>query len=136
MLLSVKTALDMWIAFLTRHDLLDKSKLPKELDDANIQKALNVLDEMNFTPEEREAYEAHLKWLRVEASALKKMGAKSFAEGKAEGEKNKEVAVDKAKKSTALTIARKMIVKGNSVEEIMEMTELSREEIEAIQRKE
>lgn len=28
----VKNALDMWLAFLTRHDLLNKDNLPKELD--------------------------------------------------------------------------------------------------------
>ncbi|MDD9334694.1 MAG: Rpn family recombination-promoting nuclease/putative transposase [Rickettsiaceae bacterium] len=49
----VKNSLDMWTAFLTRHDLLNKDNLPKELDNASLKKALTVLDVMNFTDEER-----------------------------------------------------------------------------------
>jgi predicted transposase/invertase (TIGR01784 family) len=81
MLPFIKTALDRWVTFLARHDLLDKNKLPKEFSDDKLQKALNVLEVMNFTTEEREAYEEHLKWLRIEANSLKKMQLKSFDEG-------------------------------------------------------
>jgi predicted transposase/invertase (TIGR01784 family) len=81
MLPFIRTALDRWVTFLARHDLLDKNKLPKEFSDDKLQKALNVLEVMNFTTEEREAYEDHLKWLRIEASSLKKMQLKSFDEG-------------------------------------------------------
>lgn len=49
----VKTSLDMWAAFLTRHDLLRKEHLPAPLNDPSLQKALHVLDVMNFGPEER-----------------------------------------------------------------------------------
>ena len=62
--------------------------------------------------------------MRSEASALKKMGAQSFAEGNAEGKRHK-----------AIAIAKKMLLKDSSIEEIIEITELSRAEIEAIQRK-
>ena len=34
----VNNALDMWLAFLTRHDLLKLGNLPKELDDPNLKK--------------------------------------------------------------------------------------------------
>lgn len=81
----IKNSLDMWVAFLTRFDLLNKEHLPKELDNPALKKALGVLEVMNFDPEEREAYEAHLKWLRVEANTLKKYEAKGFEEGKIEG---------------------------------------------------
>ena len=40
---------------------------------------------MNFTPEEREEYEEHLKWLRTEVSGIKKAEQKSFDKGRAEG---------------------------------------------------
>ena len=75
----VKSSLDMWLAFLTRHDLLQPDNLPQNLNDNNIKKALAVLDLMNFSPLEREAYEDHLKWLRIEASTLKKAEAKGVA---------------------------------------------------------
>ena len=68
----IKNSLDMWIAFLTRNDLLNIDNLPKELNDKSIKKALEVLQVMNFNPEEREFYEDHLKWLRIETNTLKK----------------------------------------------------------------
>jgi predicted transposase/invertase (TIGR01784 family) len=37
----VKNSLDMWTAFLTRHDLLNKDNLPKELDNASLKKSSN-----------------------------------------------------------------------------------------------
>ncbi len=58
----IKTSLDIWIAFLTRNDLLKIDNLPKELNDNNLKKALEVLNVMNFSSEERELYDDHLKW--------------------------------------------------------------------------
>jgi predicted transposase/invertase (TIGR01784 family) len=81
-----RNALDMWLAFLTRHDLLKADKLPKELDNDKLKKALNVLDVLNFSEEERELYEDHLKWLRIEANTLKKTAEKALAEGISIGE--------------------------------------------------
>ena len=72
----------MWLAFLTRNDLLRSDNLPKILDNPELKKAINVLEVMNFTDAEREAYEDHLKWLRIEANTLKKYGEKARAEEK------------------------------------------------------
>lgn len=85
LLQKVKTSLDRWVAFLTRHDLLSKKPLPPELKDPKIQKALEVLKVMNFSLQEREAYEAHLKWLRVECSTLKKAEKKGEQRGLKKG---------------------------------------------------
>lgn len=70
MILVAKTrnALDMWFTFLTRHDLLKVDRLLKELDNENLKKALYILGTLNFSEEERELYEDHLKLLRIEAS--------------------------------------------------------------------
>jgi len=81
-----RNALDIWLAFLTRHDLLKADKLPKELDNDKLKKALKVLDVLNFSEEERELYEDHLKWLRIEANTLKKTTEKALAEGISIGE--------------------------------------------------
>ena len=78
----VKNSLDMWVAFLTRYDLLKADNLPQALNDDSLRKAITVLDVMNFSPIEREAYEDHLKWLMIEASTVKK------AEEKAEASKS------------------------------------------------
>jgi hypothetical protein len=42
---------------------------------------------MNFNPEEREFYEDHLKWLRIETNILKKTREESLAEGKEKARK-------------------------------------------------
>ena len=118
----VKNALDMWLAFLTRNDLLIADNLPKELNDPNLKKAINVLNVMNFTPEEREAYEDHLKWLRIEANTIKNYEQRGEIrgreEGKAEGENKK-----------AIEIAKKMLSKNHSISDISDLTGLSPEEI-------
>ena len=119
----VKNALDIWIAFLTRNDLLNKDHLPDSLNNPELKKALTVLEVMNFGPEEREAYEEHLKWLRIETNTLKKYEAKYFHEGKAEG-----------KTEGKLEIARKMFAKGMDKETIADLTGLLIEEIERIEK--
>ncbi|HEX4840394.1 MAG TPA: Rpn family recombination-promoting nuclease/putative transposase [Rhabdochlamydiaceae bacterium] len=110
----VKTSLDMWVAFLTRHDLLKKDHLPAPLNDPSLQKALHVLDVMNFGPEEREAYEDHLKWLRIETNTLKKAEDK----GREQGEKLK-----------SLEIAKKMLQQGFPIKQVVQITGLSEQDI-------
>ena len=117
MLPSIKTALDRWAAFLTRHELLDKAKLPKELSDAKLQKALDVLEVMNFTKDEREAYEDHLKWLRIEANTLKKYGVECEAKGRA---------------TEKMEIAINMLAEGQSVQLIAKVTGLSEDEVKKL----
>jgi predicted transposase/invertase (TIGR01784 family) len=108
----IKSSLDMWVAFLTRRDLLKKDNLPSKLDNPALKKALGVLDVMDFGDEEREAYESHLKWLRLEASTLKKHEAKAFAEGIEE----------KARK-----MAKELIIDGMPLEKVSRIAELSPE---------
>jgi len=113
----IKTSLDIWAAFLTRHELLNKDALPKELNDSSLRKALTVLEVMNFNAEEREAYEGHLKWLMIEANTLRKYEQKGFAEGRAEG---------------IAQVAINLLKKGMSIADIAEATNLSIDEINKI----
>lgn len=125
----VKNSLDMWVAFLTRHDLLNKEHLPSELNDPDLKKALNVLDVMNFAPEEREAYEEHLKWLRIEANTLKKYEAKGFSEGMQEGiEKGEKIGRTEEQFKTARVMLKKKL--GTPL--IAEVTGLTEEQIKII----
>ena len=109
----IKNSLDMWMAFLTRHDLLNKDQLPSSLEGVAVQKALNVLETMNFRPEERELYEDHLKWLRIEANTLKKYETKGFErgieKGRAEGVQE---GIEKASYEIALTMLQENISLG------------------------
>ena len=81
----VQTSLDMWVTFLTQHDLLQKDRLPVPLNTPALQKALDVLEEMNLKPEEREMYEDHLKYLRDIGSAIHKKESEAFEEGEQVG---------------------------------------------------
>lgn len=148
----VKNSLDMWAAFLTRYDLLNKDRLPLGMDVPALKKALDVLDVMNFGDEEREAYEEHLKWLRVEANVLKKYEAKGFTEGEQIGlekgeqiglekgeaigiEKGEQIGLEKGEqklKEETKNIARKMLQKGMNVEVVSEFTGLFIEEIQSL----
>ena len=120
-----RNALDMWLTFLTRHDLLKADKLPKELDNDKLKKALKVLDVLNFSEEERELYEDHLKWLRIEANTLKKTAEKAKEEGIAEGiekgieKRNIEVAINMIKQK----LDNKLIssVTGLTLEELLKL---------------
>ncbi len=77
----VKNSLDVWVAFLTRHDLLKADSLPQGLNDTYLKKAITVLNVMNFTDEEREVYEDHLKWLRIETNTLRNYEQKGIEKG-------------------------------------------------------
>ncbi|WP_341758239.1 Rpn family recombination-promoting nuclease/putative transposase [Candidatus Tisiphia endosymbiont of Ditula angustiorana] len=119
----VKNSLDMWIAFLTRHDLLNKDNLPKELDNVALKKALTVLNVMNFTDEERQAYEDHLKWLRIEANTLKKQLEKGREEGKKEGR-------EEGRYEERISMAKEMLLNNEPMKKIIKYTKLSKSQIE------
>ena len=72
---------------------------------------------MNFNEEERNAYEDRLKWLRIEANTLKKAEEKGKAEGKAE---------------RSIKMVKKMLIKRKPMGEIMEFTDLTKEQIEEL----
>lgn len=125
LILKIKNSLDLWLTFLTRHDLLKIDLLPKELANNSLRKALNVIDVMNFSAEEREAYEDHLKWLRIEANTLKKAEAKGFTEGMVEGEV-------KGMIKKAKIIAESMLKNGMKIELVAQLTGLPINEVETI----
>ena len=126
----IKTSLDVWAAFLTRHDLLNKDNLPAPLNTPTLKKALDVLDVMSFGSEEREAYEEHLKWYRIEANTLKKIEAKGFEQGLEKGreeglEKGREEGRAEGELKGKLEVARALKEKGLDLELIASATGLS-----------
>jgi predicted transposase/invertase (TIGR01784 family) len=129
MVAKVRSALDLWLAFLTRYDLLrnrDYHKdFPAQLNIEPIKKAMHVLDVMNFAQEERDLYEDHLKWLRIEANTLKKYSDEALAKGREEG-----IEIGQAKKS--IEIAKAMLLEGDSPKRVTKITGLSIAEIEKL----
>ena len=125
----IKTALDVWVAFITRHDLLNNIKLPEYLDDAPLKKALDVLEIMKFSQEERDAYEAHLKWLRMEVSAVKAAEIKAEARGEEIGvQKGIQIGELRAIEKMALGMLKKNI----DLNLISAITGLSAEQISSL----
>ena len=120
--LKVKNPLDMWLAFLTRHYLLTLDNLPREFNDINLKKAINVLSVMNLTPEEKEAYENNLKWLLIKINTLKKYEQKGR-------EKGIQILAARGEANVKIEIAKKMLSKNHPISDICEITGLSPEEI-------
>lgn len=122
----VKTSLDAWALFLTKHNILNKDKLPSTLEEKEIRKAIHVLEVMNFTSEERMNYEEHEKWLLMEADALQKRfedGEKlGIEKGKAEG-----------KLEGKIEIAKSMLLDGALIDTIVKYSGLSKEEVIRLQ---
>ena len=120
----IETSLDIWVAFLTKHNLFDKEHLPENLKKSGLKKALDVLEVMNFSEDEREGYEDHLKWLRMQMNTIKKYEQLAREEGEARGEAKK-----------GLKVAKKLIKLGVAIEIIIEATGLTRKEIKKIKEK-
>ena len=114
----VRNLLDKWVLFLKDVDVFEKmSDKLEEVD--TIKKAVEVLEHMSLTKEERERYEARLGWLWDEELALEKAEKK----GVEKGEKKK--AIEIAKNLLSLNVDIKIISKssGLSVDEIEKLIE-------------
>ena len=96
------TILDRWVNFLKKAGLYEPGGMPWELENAPaIKKAMDTLNTMSFNDEEREIYEAGLKWMRDTEMGILTADKKGFergvAEGKAEGERSSLLILLKAK---------------------------------------
>jgi predicted transposase/invertase (TIGR01784 family) len=114
----VKNSLDMWLAFLTRHDLLNPDCMVGNLNNPSLIKAVEVINVMNFTQAERMDYEDSLKWLRIETNTIKKYEDKGRAEGKIEGELNAKRAIAKMLKKQGIALEIIVASTGLSLQEI------------------
>ena len=116
------TPLDYWTSFLTSADRYDKTTMPIQLkNDPHIRRAIDTLEHLYFTEEEREIYEARLKWLRDEQSAIKNAQHKALAKGREEG-----------RVEAALVIARNLFRAGLSASVVAQSTGLSVEQVEQL----
>jgi hypothetical protein len=83
---SVKTALDRWIVFLTRAHEFSRSQIPSTLAEVtSIARAIEILDTMGLSTDERAVYDGRLKWLRDEEMAIQTAHMRGKAEGLAAG---------------------------------------------------
>lgn len=131
----VKSSLDMWLAFLTRHDLLQRDNLPVELDNVQLKKALSVLEVLNFNPPERDAYEDHLKWIRTVGSGLRKAKDDAKEEGISIGrnegiEIGRNEGVEIGSKKARITMAKSLLVANIDIELVVSTSGLSKQEVQ------
>ncbi|MEM7175882.1 MAG: hypothetical protein AAF443_08185, partial [Chlamydiota bacterium] len=116
-----------------------------------------------FTEEEREAYESHLKWLRIESSTLKKAEEKGREKGREEGlkegekrgreegrkegeqkgreegrkegeQKGREEGRKEGEKNKAVAIAKELLGIGMSLPRVAKLTNLAIADIEVLDR--
>ncbi len=114
----LSSLLDKWVQFLNNATKYSVQNLPQELRIPAILKATDALEHINFTAEERETYEARLKWLRDEEMALKKAKREGLEEG--------------MQKAT-INIVKQMLNSGLEISMIQKITGLSQLKIQQIQ---
>ena len=127
-----KTPLDEWIAFLKTGEIADNTKT------SGLSEARELLRLDNLSPKERASYEAHLSALQYQRSVIQsgwiEGKAEGWAEGKAEGKvegkvEGKAEGLAEGEKKKALTIAKQAKEMGMSIENILLLTGLKKEEL-------
>ena len=118
----VKDMLDKWVSVLTKYDLLNIKELPEKINIPEIKKALKVMREMNLNKAEREIYDSHLDFLRIEEGAFEARFEAGKEEGKAEG-------LAEGEMKGKLEIAKSMITRGFNEKSILEITGLTIAEV-------
>lgn len=109
---NVKEDIDEWIY------LLKNCEIKEDFKSKNIKKAEEKLDVLKMNKEERKKYEKYLESLVSELDIIETAKEEGREEGREEGATEK-----------AIRIAEKMIKRGDSIEDIVEMTELTEEKI-------
>jgi predicted transposase/invertase (TIGR01784 family) len=126
----IQSTLDRWSVFLARAERYDEETLPDYLSaDPIIRKAMHIFETTRLDADKRETYEARLKWLRDETSALETKYLRGKQEGIAIG-KEEGIAIGEAKRQLdKLEMAKKLKIRGLSIGEISEVTGLSEGEL-------
>lgn len=99
-----------------------------EKENKEIKKAIEIIDEMSMDEREWELYESRRLAIMDYNTNMKLFREEGIAEGIKQGEK-------KGVKKKQLEIAKKLLNKKMPIEEIIEITELTKEEIEKLKTK-
>ena len=129
----IRTSLDIWMAFLSRNELLIKGHLPPELDTAHVNKAIDVLDVLNLSDEEREAYEGREKFYWIEANALVHQHALGVEKGMEIGrEEGEAIGLEKGEAIATRKMVIEMLKENETDAKIMKYAKISTEELNEI----
>ncbi|MDM8527435.1 Rpn family recombination-promoting nuclease/putative transposase [Anaerolineales bacterium HSG24] len=116
----VATLLEKWVYFIKHADDLDV--IPEHADDPSLQDAYKTADQLGWSQDDLEAYEYRGMRIQDERGAITHAREEGRKEGHEKGEKHK-----------AIKMACKMKAKGYDAVEIADLTDLTVEEIEAIE---
>jgi hypothetical protein len=115
----LETRFDKWLYVIRNLNRLDK--VPDKLRERIFEKLFETAEIARFTPDQIRSYEDSLKYYRD----LKNSLDTAKEEGRVEGI---EIGVEKGK----LEIAKKALEKGISIEDVVNLTGLSREQVEKL----
>ncbi|MEA1972331.1 MAG: Rpn family recombination-promoting nuclease/putative transposase [Candidatus Cloacimonadota bacterium] len=114
-----KNSLDEWIYFLKNEEIKDNFSAK------GLKEAKQKLDVLKMSNSERQEYENYQKQLHQDAS----MYESHYVSGKMDGQKEGKI---EGIKEGKIEIAKKMLKRNMSIEEIIEMTNLTKDEIEKL----
>jgi predicted transposase/invertase (TIGR01784 family) len=127
---TLKTMLDRWVNFLNNADLYSKDTLPQELAEvASIKKASERLEVMYLNEKEREYYDAQQKFYLDEISRIQEAVEQAVGQAveQAVGQ-----AVEQAEMNRNIEIAKKLIKRNLTNNEIADDTGLTVKQIEQL----
>lgn len=120
-----ETPLDEWMTYLKTGKVKENTRTP------GLQEVKKKLQILSMTPKERREYDAHMDTIMVQNDVLDTARdegrAQGLEEGRAEG-RAEERAEERA------SIARNLLVSGMDTDTICTVTQLSKQEVEAIRR--
>ncbi len=128
----IRDELDEWL-YVVKH-----SEVKKDFKSPYMKKVAKRLDILKMTPKEQIIYHAYMNKSYKErdyiVSAEEKGREQGMAKGIEEGRKNgKQEGIQEGEVTKSIKIAKKMLMKKNSIEKIHEITEVSIKEIERLQ---
>ncbi len=138
---NIKTALERWVAFLNNASLLPKDlqKNVPESEQKLLEKAAEVATQMGFSEIEQEYYFAHQKFIYDQEAIFAVKMSKVLAEAElkkaeavAKAELEAELKKIKAVKETEENLVKKLFAKGNKIEEIAALLDISVNKINEI----
>ena len=124
----LKRTMDRWIYFLKYAEKFTETNLPEQLKEIEpIEKANVILDRISLNKEQREIYEARMKYLRDADGALQTARIRGWEKGIEEG-------IEKGIEKGKIEVAKKLLRLDMDVEKISEATGLNVEDIEAMRK--
>ena len=137
---SEKKMMVLWLRFLTEIDENTKQVPAELLEDPDVSRAINMVEESAYTETEMAAYDKFWDAIRVEQAFVdeaeiryEKGLEKGLEKGREKGrEEGIEIGKEKGREQANMAIVRRMKERGFSVEEIADMTGLTPEEIECL----